>query len=76
MALRTTPQKQAVVLIEWMASNDHGDWTFESVSRARESCKGIDDENVANPCPCLHILAVEHSATGCARCLHDQRIPE
>ena len=75
MALRTTPRKQTVVCIEWIASNDHGGWTFEGVSRARESLEGIDTENVANPCPGLHILALEHTATGCARCLHDQRIP-
>ena len=49
---------------------------LHAVARRRESREGIDDENVANPCPCLHILAVEHSATGCARRLHDQRIPE
>lgn len=49
MALHTTPWKQAVILIEWMASNDHRGWTFEIVSRARESREGIDNENVANP---------------------------
>ena len=76
MAVRATPWKQAVVRIEWMASNDHRCLTFESISRARESREGIDDENVANPCPGLQIFAVEHSATGCARRLHDQRIPE
>jgi len=76
MALRTTPRRQAIALIERMGSSDHRGWLFESVSRARESREGINDENVANLCPGLQIFAVEHCATGCSRRLHDQRIPE
>ena len=60
----------------WKCDEDQQAGWKRDVSRRRESREGIDDENIANPCPCLHIFAVEHMATGCARCLHDQRIPE